>query len=52
MEAYDAFLQKWVSPYEEIYADTRYGRTYIIASGEKKHSDAYITQQYRRGYNL
>lgn len=25
LKAYDAFFQKWVSPYEEIYADTRYG---------------------------
>ncbi|MBU5439561.1 alpha/beta hydrolase [Tissierella sp. MSJ-40] len=35
MKAYDSFLQKWVSPCKEIYTDTRYGKTHIIASGEK-----------------
>lgn len=24
-KAYDAFFEKWLSPYEEISADTRYG---------------------------
>lgn len=35
LQAYDSFMQKWVSPYEELYIDTGYGKTYIIASGEK-----------------
>lgn len=35
LNAYDSFMKKWVSPYEELYIDTRYGKTFIIASGVK-----------------
>lgn len=32
---YDLFLEKWALYYEKFYIDTRYGKTFIIASGEE-----------------
>ena len=32
---YDSFLEHWVSPNEKFHVDTRYGRTFVIAAGEK-----------------
>ncbi len=34
-KAYDSFLNKIRIPYEEIYVDTRFGKAYVIAYGEK-----------------
>lgn len=34
---YDQFLQKLALSYEKFYVDTRYGKTFIIASGEKSN---------------
>lgn len=34
---YDKFLQKLALSYEKFYVDTRYGKTFIIASGEKSN---------------
>jgi Predicted hydrolases or acyltransferases (alpha/beta hydrolase superfamily) len=35
---YDKFLQKLALSYEKFYVNTRYGKTFIIASGEKSNS--------------
>lgn len=37
MKYYDAFLQKLASSYENFYVNTRYGKTFVIASGEKNN---------------
>lgn len=34
---YDEFLEKLTLSYEKLYVDTRYGKTFIIASGEKSN---------------
>jgi pimeloyl-ACP methyl ester carboxylesterase len=34
---YDLFLEKWALSYEKLYVNTRYGKTFIIASGEKNN---------------
>ncbi|WP_238899948.1 MULTISPECIES: alpha/beta hydrolase [unclassified Clostridium] len=34
---YDKFLQKLALSYEKFYVNTRYGKTFIIASGEKSN---------------
>ncbi|KEJ01356.1 Ndr family protein [Clostridium botulinum A2B7 92] len=34
---YDLFLQKWTLSYEKLYVNTRHGKTFIIASGEKNN---------------
>ncbi|NOW82499.1 pimeloyl-ACP methyl ester carboxylesterase [Clostridium beijerinckii] len=34
---YDKFLQKLALSYEKFYVDTKYGKTFIIASGEKSN---------------
>lgn len=34
---YDLFLEKWALAYEKLYVNTRYGKTFIIASGEKSN---------------
>lgn len=36
LEIYDSVLEGWYSPNEKFYVDTRYGKTFIIASGEKE----------------
>jgi pimeloyl-ACP methyl ester carboxylesterase len=53
--AYDAVLQQWPVPFEELYIDTRFGDTHIIASGLKENdplvllasSGAAATQWFR-----
>jgi pimeloyl-ACP methyl ester carboxylesterase len=35
LSSYNQLLAKCSVPYEELIIDTRYGKTYIIASGEK-----------------
>lgn len=35
LEIYDSVLERWYSPNEKVYVDTRYGKTFIIASGDK-----------------
>ena len=35
---YDAALARWPVPYEELTIETRHGKTYIIASGDKQAS--------------
>lgn len=37
MKHYDLFLEKWALSYEKLYIDTKYGKTFIIASGEKSN---------------
>lgn len=37
IEYYDLFLQRWALSYEKFYVNTRYGKTFIIASGEKSN---------------
>ncbi|SCW77183.1 hypothetical protein SAMN04487970_10449 [Paenibacillus tianmuensis] len=32
---YDSLLKQWTSPHETLYVPTRYGDTFVIASGEK-----------------
>lgn len=34
---YDLFLEKWALTYEKLYVDTKYGKTFVIASGEKNN---------------
>ncbi|WMJ81576.1 alpha/beta hydrolase [Clostridium sp. MB40-C1] len=34
---YDLFLEKWAVSYEKFYLNTRYGKTFIIASGKKSN---------------
>ncbi|MGN6713560.1 hypothetical protein [Anaerocolumna jejuensis] len=41
-KAYDEFLQGWGFLYEEIFIDTRYGKTYILAGGDKKAGTSVI----------
>ena len=36
LKAYDEIIERWPLPNEEIYIDTRYGKTFIIASGRKE----------------
>lgn len=36
--AYDAMLEQWQVPYEELYVSTRFGQTHVIASGPKDAS--------------
>lgn len=35
LKFYDSLLEQWPMPNEKIYLDTRYGSTFIIATGEK-----------------
>ncbi|AQR94489.1 carboxylesterase YbfK [Clostridium saccharoperbutylacetonicum] len=37
IKLYDEFLQKLALSYEKFYVNTRYGKTFIIASGEKSN---------------
>jgi pimeloyl-ACP methyl ester carboxylesterase len=37
IKLYDEFLQKLALAYEKFYVNTRYGKTFIIASGEKSN---------------
>ncbi|WP_026106415.1 alpha/beta fold hydrolase [Clostridium saccharoperbutylacetonicum] len=37
IKLYDEFLQKSALAYEKFYVNTRYGKTFIIASGEKSN---------------
>ncbi|WPC39779.1 alpha/beta hydrolase [Clostridium sp. JS66] len=37
IKRYDLFLEKWALSYEKFYVDTVYGKTFIIASGEKSN---------------
>lgn len=37
IRCYDEFLQKLAVSYEKFYVNTRYGKTFIIASGEKSN---------------
>lgn len=37
IKSYDRFLQKWALSYEKFYVNTRYGKTFIIAGGEKSN---------------
>lgn len=34
LKKYDLLLTKWPVPYKELYVGTRYGKTYIITSGD------------------
>lgn len=36
LEFYDSLLEHWTLPNEKLYVNTRYGNTFIIASGEKE----------------
>jgi pimeloyl-ACP methyl ester carboxylesterase len=36
LKFYDSFLELWMTPNEKFHVNTRYGSTFIIASGEKK----------------
>ena len=33
---YDSFLERWPAPHEKFYIKTRYGDTFIIATGDKE----------------
>lgn len=35
LKFYDSLLEQWPVPNEKLYVDTRYGKTFIIANGEK-----------------
>lgn len=35
---YDSFLEHWITPNEKFHVNTRYGKTFIIACGEKDAS--------------
>lgn len=35
LKFYDSLLEQWPVPNEKLYVDSRYGRTFIIANGEK-----------------
>ena len=35
LSAYDAVLQQWPVPYDDLYISTRFGDTHVIASGPK-----------------
>ncbi|NSB13690.1 alpha/beta fold hydrolase [Clostridium beijerinckii] len=37
IKSYDRFLQKLALSYEKFYVNTRYGKTFIISSGEKSN---------------
>jgi pimeloyl-ACP methyl ester carboxylesterase len=37
LKIYDSLLEHWCSPNEKFYVDTRYGNTFIIASGKKEN---------------
>lgn len=37
IKCYDLFLEKWALSYEKLYVNTRYGKTFAIASGEKSN---------------
>jgi pimeloyl-ACP methyl ester carboxylesterase len=34
-EAYDAILERWAVPYEELHVPTRFGDTHVVVSGSK-----------------
>lgn len=36
LKFYDSMLEHWISPNEKFYVNTRYGKTFIIACGEKE----------------
>jgi len=36
LKSYDSLLENWTSPNKKFHVNTRYGKTFIIASGEKK----------------
>jgi hypothetical protein len=36
LKAYDSLLDRWPSPNEKLYVDTRYGKTFITACGDKE----------------
>lgn len=38
LKFYDSLVDSWSLPHEKIYINTRYGKTYIIASGDKNAS--------------
>lgn len=35
LKAYDSVMERWPSPNEKLYVDTRYGSTFVIANGAK-----------------
>lgn len=35
LKSYDSLLENWIIPNEKLYVNTRYGSTFIMASGEK-----------------
>jgi hypothetical protein len=35
IELYDSLLENWPLPNYKFYVDTRFGKTFIIATGEK-----------------
>lgn len=37
LKIYDSLLEHWCSPNEKFYVNTRYGNTFIIASGKKEN---------------
>lgn len=37
IKSYDKFLERFALSYEKFYVNTRYGKTFIIASGEKSN---------------
>jgi hypothetical protein len=34
LKIYDSLLEGWYSPNDKFYVNTRYGNTFVIASGE------------------
>lgn len=36
LKSYDSLLERWILPNEKLYVNTRYGSTFIIATGEKQ----------------
>jgi len=35
LKSYDLLLEHWTLPNEKLYVDTRYGKTFVVACGEK-----------------
>lgn len=35
LKLYDSLLERWPMPNEKLYVDTRYGKTFVIATGDK-----------------
>jgi hypothetical protein len=35
MAIYEDAIRRWPVPYETFFVDTRYGRTHVIASGDR-----------------